>query len=145
MKSVAERDTRQRRAIRAAFERAGRPLSTDEVLAAAKHDSAGLGLATVYRSIRTLLEDGWLTAVDVPGKGAVYEIAGKEHHHHFSCTACLRVYELDGCVATTRGRGSLSLLLPRGFRASGHEVTIYGSCADCARASRPSALSKTTA
>jgi Fur family ferric uptake transcriptional regulator len=129
VKAIAERNTRQKRAIRAAFETADRPLSTDEVLAEAQRDSKGLGLATVYRSIRALLDDGWLTSIEVPGKGVLYEIAGKAHHHHFSCTACHRVFELDGCAS------DLSIRLPRGFRASGHDVTIYGQCPACSRRS----------
>src|SRR5690606_18565847 len=53
------RDTAQRRALRAAFERADRPLSPAELLAAAQSDVPGLGLATVYRTVRALLDEGW--------------------------------------------------------------------------------------
>jgi Fe2+ or Zn2+ uptake regulation protein len=52
------RNTRQKQAIREAFERAGRPLSTEEVHGEATRASRGLGMATVYRSIRSLLDDG---------------------------------------------------------------------------------------
>jgi len=120
----AERNTRQKRAIRAAFERAGRPLSTDEVHAEAASVSDGLGMATVYRSIRSLLDDGWLSVVEVPGRSSLYEVAGKDHHHHFSCDVCGRVYELEGCASVGAG-------LPRGFRATRHELTLYGTCAHC--------------
>jgi Fur family ferric uptake transcriptional regulator len=126
--SAAERvtrNTRQKRVIREVFERAERPLSTDEILAAAHGEIRSLGIATVYRSIRSLLDEGWLTAVEVPGRTPLYERAGKRHHHHFVCTRCERVYELDGCSSELRGR------LPRGFRATGHDVTIYGECAAC--------------
>ena len=123
----AERNTRQRRAIREAVERAGRPLSTDEILASAHASLPALGRATVYRSIRALLDEGWLTAVDVPGRSPLYERAGKGHHHHFECSSCKCVYELDGCASEIRGE------LPAGFVATGHDVTIYGSCAACAR------------
>ena len=122
---MTERNTRQKRAIRDAFMVEDRPLSTEEAFAAAQSEIQGLGIATVYRSIRSLLEDGWLTAIDVPGKGTLYELAGKEHHHHFSCTKCLRVLELDGCET------DIAVRLPRGFRASGHDVTIYGLCPEC--------------
>jgi Fur family ferric uptake transcriptional regulator len=84
----------------------------------------------VYRSIRALLEEGWLTAVDVPGRTSLYERAGKEHHHHFECSQCRRVYELDGCASEIRGE------LPAGFVASGHDVTIYGACASCSSLGR---------
>jgi Fur family ferric uptake transcriptional regulator len=121
----AGRDTRQKRAIRDVFERSARPLSTDEVLESAKATSAGLGIATVYRSIRSLVDDGFLQVVDVPGRVPLYERAGKAHHHHFLCTNCERVYELEGCTTAIKGT------LPKGFRASGHDVTIYGTCATC--------------
>jgi Fur family ferric uptake transcriptional regulator len=124
---TVERSTRQRRTIRDVVERAGRPLSTDEILAAAQTQIPSLGKATVYRSIRTLLEEGWLAAVDVPGRNPLYERAGKGHHHHFECTQCKRVYELDGCASEIRGE------LPAGFISSGHDVTIYGTCAACRR------------
>lgn len=125
-----ERDTRQKRAIRDVFEQAAGPLSADEVLANAKATIAGLGIATVYRSIRAFVDDGYLQPVDVPGRGSLYERADKDHHHHFLCTTCNGVFELEGCEA------ELKATLPRGFRAAGHEVTIYGTCAKCARGQR---------
>ncbi len=125
VKATIERTTKQKRAIRSAFESEGRPLSTSEAFEAAQNIIDGLGIATVYRSIRSLLDDGWLTPIDVPGKGILYELAGKEHHHHFSCTTCHRVFELDGCEA------DVIVPLPRGFSASGHDVTIFGRCAEC--------------
>ena len=124
MKAVVERNTRQKQAIREAFERIGRPLSTDEVHVEAQRASSGLGMATVYRSIKALLDDGWLSVVEVPGRNPLYEVAGKGHHHHFSCTSCERIYELEGCA-------TIEVKLPRGFKASSHELTFYGTCANC--------------
>ena len=126
----AERNTRQRRTIRDVVERAGRPLSTDEILAGAHVSLPTLGRATVYRSIRALLDEGWLAAVDIPGRTSLYERAGKAHHHHFECTQCKRVYELDGCASEIRAE------LPPGFTATSHDVMIFGDCAACARLGR---------
>jgi Fur family transcriptional regulator, ferric uptake regulator len=119
------RKTRQKDAIRAAFEEANRPLSTDEALVLAQKHVEGISVATVYRNISTLLEDGWLTAVEMPGGVTRYELSGKEHHHHFQCTQCAKVYELTGCAVQVKPK------LPRGFRATGHEFYVYGICADC--------------
>jgi Fur family ferric uptake transcriptional regulator len=138
IKPTAERATRQKRAIRHAFESEGRPLSTTEAFEAAQRDIDGIGIATVYRSIRTLLDDGWLTPIEVPGKGVLYELAGKAHHHHFSCATCHRVFELDGCDA------NVTVALPRGFTATGHDVTIFGRCARCS-ARRPATAKKAPA
>ena len=86
------RDTPQRRALRAALERADRPLSPAEALDAARRDAPGLGIATVYRNLRALVEEGWLDEVALPGAPSRYEVAGKHHHHHFRCRVCDRVY-----------------------------------------------------
>lgn len=116
--------TRQKAAIRDAFLEADRPLSPDEVLEGAQRHHPALGKATVYRNIQSLVDDGWLLAVEIPGDSARYEVAGKEHHHHFQCNQCRRLYELDGCIPFKPN-------LPRGFRATGHEFFLYGLCAQC--------------
>ena len=54
---MMERDTRQRQAIRAALERADRPLSPKEVLSASRRRVRSLGIATVYRTLNSLLEE----------------------------------------------------------------------------------------
>ena len=119
------RNTRQKEAIRAAFVDADRPLSPEETLSLAQVAVSGLSIATVYRNLATLTEEGWLVPVELPGEAKRYEVAGKEHHHHFRCTSCGRVFELEGCNVQIKPK------LPRGFRASGHEFFLYGSCAEC--------------
>ncbi len=126
--SVAARDTRQKRAIRAVLERAERPLTPEEILAAAQHASEGLGIATVYRTVKALVDEEWLAAVEVPGRPTLYERSGKLHHHHFVCDVCARVYEIEGCDVTAT--------LPRGFRARDHDVTLYGICRACSTLKR---------
>jgi Fur family ferric uptake transcriptional regulator len=119
------RQTRQRAAIRQALLDAGRPLSHEEVLAAAKRRCPGLGIATVYRNVRRLREQGWLRAVELPGGPCRYEVADKAHHHHFHCVACDRIYEVEDCP------GDLKRLAPRGFLVQRHEIILYGLCRTC--------------
>ena len=120
-----QRQTRQRDAIRAALAAAGRPLSPQELLAAAREALPRLGIATVYRTVKAMLEDGALHAVELPGAPARYELAGKSHHHHFHCRACDGVFEVEACP------GRMSGLLPGGFRLERHEIILYGVCAGC--------------
>jgi len=119
------RNTRQRRAIREAFALADRPLNPNEVLELAGTDQQGVGIATVYRNIKALVEEGWLTTVELPGESARYELAGKAHHHHFHCKACGKVFELAGCLT------GFKTLAPPGFQVTGHEVLLYGTCQTC--------------
>ena len=120
-----ERSTRQRTAIRAVIDKAGRPLSPQEVLDAAQIDVAALGLATVYRNLKLLLEAGEIQSVNLPGDSPRYESALHEHHHHFQCNACQRVFDVHECP------GNLAQLAPAGFTVEHHEITLYGRCKDC--------------
>ncbi len=120
-----ERHTRQRSAIRAAIEEAGRPLSVQEVLTAARRGQSRLGIATVYRALKELVDEQVLRPVQIPGAVARYEPAHLGHHHHFHCRGCDRVYEIESCP------GSLQGMTPRGFRMEGHDLTIIGLCATC--------------
>ncbi len=121
-----QRETRQRKAIRRALIEAGHPLSPREIHEAAGALVDGLGIATVYRNVNALLEEGWLVAVELPGEAPRYERAGKEHHHHFHCRKCDRVYEVEGCP------GNIKSVTPEGFQLERHEFVLYGLCLSCA-------------
>ncbi|MDE2292425.1 MAG: transcriptional repressor [Elusimicrobia bacterium] len=125
------RDTAQRRAIRRVLEEAARPLAPEEVLRASKAHAPGLGIATVYRNLKSLAASGEVAVVEMPGAPPRYERAGGGHHHHFRCRRCDRVYELSGCVPGVRD------LLPPGFRLDAHEVLLEGTCRDCGRRRGP--------
>ncbi len=117
--------TQQRDAIRNAFETTDRPLGPQEVHNLAQRQLPRLGLATVYRNIRKLVENGWLRAVGLPGEPDRYEVAGKSHHHHFHCRQCDAVFDVEGCP------GDLGDLSPSGFVLESHEIILYGLCATC--------------
>lgn len=121
------RKTSQRDAILQAFEAADRPLSPQEVLDAAKEVVPSLGIATVYRNIKLLVDNQTLVPVQLPGEPPRYERAGKAHHHHFHCRQCDRVFEVVGCDAVFRR------ITPKGFQLEAHDLTLTGLCAECAQ------------
>jgi len=125
-----ERNTRQRTAIAKALREAGRPLLPHEILEQARVVAPTLSLATVYRNLKQLVDDGTLHLVHLPGEAARFEPAGGVHHHHFQCRHCERVYDVLGCA------DHLDAMLPRGFTVDDHEITLYGRCADCQRRAR---------
>src|SRR5436190_9959700 len=123
---MPERKTQQRDAIRLVLAEADRPLSPQEVLKTARRKSPGLGIATVYRALKSLSDEGFLVPVDLPGEASRFELAGKKHHHHFHCRDCGRAFDLEGCVP------AVQKLAPEGFQVEDHEVVLYGLCAACA-------------
>ncbi len=120
-----ERSTRQRAAIIRVLEEVARPLSPQELLEEARRDVTGLGIATVYRTVRALVDEGSVQTVNLPGEPARYERTGTSHHHHFRCLQCDRVFEVAGCPKGIRD------VVPRGFMLEAHELVLYGTCRAC--------------
>jgi Fur family ferric uptake transcriptional regulator len=121
-----ERRTRQRAAIQDVVNGAPRPLSAAEIHELAEHRLTGIGIATVYRTIKSLIEAGEVVTVSLPGDTPRYERAALGHHHHFHCRSCGRVFEMHGCPK------NLAQIAPRGFEVDDHEVVLYGRCRTCA-------------
>ena len=111
----------------ATFREGQRPLSPGEVLSLAAKEVGSLNLTTVYRALKALVESEDIVAVAVVGKPMRYELSGLEHHHHFLCEKCDRLFDLPGCP------GSFRKLAPRGFKVTGHELMLTGRCKACAR------------
>lgn len=132
-----ERNTRQRSAIVEAIAEAERPLLPQEVLDAAQLQVPALSLSTVYRHLKALVEGGELQAVHLPGENPRFEVVGHQHHHHFQCRQCQRVFDVHACP------GDLGRLAPQGFTVEDHDLTLYGRCKDCAAPAAKGARRKT--
>ena len=127
-KPLGQRRTRQRDAILEVIEAADGPLTVEEILEGARSELPGLGVATVYRTVKLLLGAGRVRTVLLPDGGTRYEPASQPHHFHFTCMQCVRVFCLPTCpLDRLEGR-----MLPRGFQASAHALTVFGTCPSCA-------------
>ena len=99
-----QRNTTQRQAIQRVMQEVNRPLGPDEIFESAKTYCPGLGIATVYRAIKELVDTRQLTIVNLPGEPSRYEMAGKGHHHFFFCRHCKKKR------STSRGAPAISAL-----------------------------------
>ena len=126
----ATRRTRQRDAIAKVIRESDRPLGLNEILAEASKEANGLGIATVYRAVKRLIEGGMVVSFEVPGVGVLCESSGKNHHHHFHCGGCGRTFDLHACPFSEPPS------LPDGFSHEAHTITIFGKCGTCGPASK---------
>ncbi len=124
LRAAGLRSTPQRQAILAAF-RGGavEHLSADEVFARASASLPGLSRGTVYATLAEFTEVGLLGAFGTP-EPVRYE-TNTEHHGHFRCRLCLRVFDVEVPEPD-----------PRSFQTQGHaveriEVRAEGVCVDC--------------
>jgi len=121
------RNTRQRRAIRAALESSPHPLTPTQIFAIAHPSLPKLHLVTVYRTLHTMEQDGQISSVLVPGEPPHYELA-REHHHHFFCRLCRRIFNLP-----CDGHSCASPRAPL-FQIDEVRIVTLGRCLECAAA-----------
>lgn len=94
-------------------------------------DLARPDLATVYRTVTTLVEQGVLHALAVDGGVTTYGLAEKPHHHAV-CTECATIIEVPA--------QRLSAALEHAIEGSSFTLseqaglTLHGRCPDCQRA-----------
>jgi Fur family ferric uptake transcriptional regulator len=118
------KNTPQRTAIECVIREAIGPLSAQEILHAASATHQDLGIATVYRHLKSLQSAFAVRSVVMPDGTSRYERADLQHHHHFLCSTCQRVYDVPAQEVVPSG-------LPHGFHKDHDEVVIIGRCADC--------------
>jgi Fur family transcriptional regulator, ferric uptake regulator len=92
---------------------------------------AGVGRASIYRSLEQLEELGVLKRLEVSRGMASYErvVKSGHHHHHAICRSCgrLEAFEdpgLERAIARVAGRVSVDV--------AEHEVVLRGLCERCA-------------
>lgn len=119
--------TPQRRAVLDAVEEQRGAFTAVAVYDQARKAQPGLGLATVYRTLEVLRQDGTIRGLPRAGEGA-YVRCHTGHHHHLVCVSCGSVEETELC-----GAPSVAVLKRKhGFRAESHDLDVYGLCARCA-------------
>jgi Fur family ferric uptake transcriptional regulator len=102
----------------------------DELLAEVAKIDAGIGYATVYRTLKLLVHAG-LASVRQFGDGqSRFEVRSKEHHDHLICVECGYVVEFFNEEVE-----ELQELVARehGFTVERHKHELYGICEEAAR------------
>ena len=105
MNKKIERDTKQRTAIKAALDAADRPLNVHEIHEGAARKVPNLGIATVYRNLKAMLEKNEIVRIGGAGIPDCYATvavadlcADVEHHPLYQVGASLYLDEPKGFV-----------------------------------------------
>jgi Fur family ferric uptake transcriptional regulator len=120
------KNTRQRALILEAFMGAGSHLSVEEVLRAVQEQHPAIGAATVYRTLKLLVEAGVAHERNFGDGQARYEAAhDDEHHDHLICTDCHTIFEFEDPEIERR---QTEVATRHGMRLQSHRHEIYGAC-----------------
>jgi Fur family ferric uptake transcriptional regulator len=105
-------------------------LTAQEIFDRLRDEGRTVGIASVYRVLDLLGEQGLVQRVAVGAGTARYEpvLPSGEHHHHLVCDDCGKVeaFEdpgLEQAIHRLEGR--------TGYSVAAHDVVLRGACGDC--------------
>ena len=122
--SQQERRTGQRAAIMVALRAVDRAVSAQELHARLR----GVGLATVYRNLQRLADDGEVDSLRRDSGELAFLLCGSGHHHHLTCRRCGRVEEVRDCGLDEWAR---EVARDHGFGEVEHRAELVGVCFRC--------------
>lgn len=128
---VTRRNTRQRALVlEAVRSRCDHP-TADQVYAQVHETDPHVSLATVYRNLHTLAEEGEILSVPAPGEEH-FDLRCDDHAH-LVCRQCGRVVDVPGQLDALMSDSDLDKRAARqtGWRVNGHSLIFEGLCPDC--------------
>jgi Fur family ferric uptake transcriptional regulator len=122
------RITKQRMTIIEEFAALGRYVTAKDLHERLARKRSGIGLATVYRTLETLLELGAAAEQPQAHGETAFLFCPAEHHHHAVCTKCGKVQDVP-CRSV--GRFARALTAGIRFKLTQHRLEFFGVCARC--------------
>ncbi len=123
--------TRQRERIVRAFFAAGRHVTAEELYHRLQVENRGIGLVTVYRTLKLLREAGLATERRFDDAYTRFDPNPTNRpHEHLICTRCGKIQEFED-AGLHRLREKVARRL--GFTVTEHKLELYGFCRECTR------------
>lgn len=131
LRALGQVYTDNRRALVAALDGAGRPVSLPDLLAHRRT----LAQSSAYRNLAVLEQAGVVHRVVTDEGFARFELAEdlKGHHHHLVCSICGSVEDVTVPSGFERQvRRTLAQVADRaGFAPASHRIDVLGTCRSC--------------
>jgi len=122
--------TRQRELVlKALFDNEGHfsPEELHRLILESAPDSK-VGIATVYRTLTLLEEEGLADSISFGKEGKRYEIGLKKHHDHLICLRCGKIIEF---FDETIEKQQEEVARKFDFQMTDHAMKIIGICKEC--------------
>lgn len=118
--------SRQRELIREAVERSSHHPTADAVYQEVRKKESNISLATVYRNLNQLADNGMIRRVVVPGEPEHFDHT-MAYHEHMICTQCGRVVDIWPEKPLHEQLEAFS-----NMEITGYDLILYGVCSVCA-------------
>jgi len=140
LRRAQKRLTPQRHRLLAVLLDSDEHLDVEEIRRRASHDEDRVSSATVYRTMRMLVDQGIIKERHFRDGSARYEYVREgEHHDHLICNDCGDVVEFTN---ETIERLQEVVAAGHGFRMTAHKHEVYGVCRKCQRRARAAKKSR---
>jgi Fur family ferric uptake transcriptional regulator len=93
-----------------------------------QRDVPGVGRATVFRTMKLLLDLNVVCRVLMEDGSLHYRLSTRGHHHHLVCSACGRIEDFATCDVAALVE---QLTKSTDYQIEGHWLEVYGKCASC--------------
>lgn len=124
------RQTRQRTAILECLGDACDFMTAQQLHDQLRENEQPVGLATVYRNLTSLVEQGLVDMIITDEGEAIYrQCEIEEHHHHLLCRVCGHAVEFVSLQLEELAHG---IAEKAGYIDLHHRMEIFGLCPDCA-------------
>lgn len=120
--------TKQRLAILEGLNTGQAHVTAQEVYEVVNEKHPEIGFATVYRFLRKLTEESFVTEVRMGGLPARYELTPKKHHDHLTCIQCGKIVEFENQQIE---KLQVEIAQTHGFKLTDHVLELYGVCSHC--------------
>lgn len=125
-----QRKTRQRAAVDEVLDEVDDFVSAQELHQMLRARGSQVGLATVYRALQTLADDGRVDVLRSDAGEAVYRRCDQpDHHHHLVCRSCGAAVEISRPAVEAWAE---DVARAHGYVDVTHTVEIFGLCPRCA-------------
>lgn len=105
--------------------------TAEQVYALVKPEMPSISLATVYRNLNQLAENGVIGKIEGLDGTARFDYC-REQHYHFICTKCNKVYDVPYNIAPEVAD---KVREQTGLKVDSYEVSLKGICPDCLKKS----------
>ncbi|MGD8320309.1 MAG: transcriptional repressor [Gemmatimonadota bacterium] len=129
LESSGQRFTEQRAAVFRFLTSTDMHPSADEVFLAVRRKLPGISLATVYKSLETLVGCGLAVKLTYSDGSARYD-GRTDPHHHARCLSCGKVLDLSGALPDQQLEALRENV--EGFMVTGYRLELSGYCGECA-------------
>ena len=128
VRTPGSRMTQQRAAIAAQIAKLPGFVSAQQLHEELARSGSKIGLATVYRNLQALADDGALDVVYSDGQNLYRNCTTAAHHHHLVCRRCGLTVEVSGAGVEAWAR---EIAANEGFTEVTHTFELYGLCRNC--------------